>query len=117
MTGEQFDTIARMIRANGPSRLAARLVLVDGLTQADAAHAHKVEPNALNNSVRRYREFDRAIREAYGLNGGALRWIALTCSLIWRSPQSLADVRGGARHTPLRPLALLLHCLRLRSIQ
>ena len=56
--------------AHGPSRLAARLVLVDGLTQADAAHAHKVEPNALNNSVRRYREFDRAIREAYGLNGG-----------------------------------------------
>ena len=70
MTGEQFDTIARMIRAHGPSRLAARLVLVDGLTQADAAHAHKVEPNAVDNSVRGYRVFDRAIREAYALNAG-----------------------------------------------
>lgn len=70
MTGEQFDTIARMIRAREPARSAARLVLVNGLTQAEAARTHKMEPNALNNAVRRYREFDRAIREAYGLNGG-----------------------------------------------
>ena len=70
MTGEQFDTIARMIRAREPARSAARLVLVDGLTQADAARLHKMEPNALSNSVRRYREFDRSIREAYGLNKG-----------------------------------------------
>ena len=53
MTGEQFDTIARMIRAREPARSAARLVLVDGLTQADAARTHKMEPNALNNAVRR----------------------------------------------------------------
>ena len=70
MTGEQFDMIARMIRAREPARSAARLVLVDGLTQADAARAHKMELNALSNAVRRYREFDRSIREAYGLNGG-----------------------------------------------
>lgn len=43
---------------------------MDGLTQADAARLHKMEPNALSNSVRRYREFDRSIREAYGLNKG-----------------------------------------------
>ena len=70
MTGEQFDLIARMIRAREPARSAARLVLVGGLTQVDAARAHKMESNALGNAVRRYREFDRSIREAYGLNGG-----------------------------------------------
>lgn len=65
MTPEQFDALARLTRAREPARTAARMALVDGVAQADAARKHGMTPAALGNSVRRYREFDALIREAY----------------------------------------------------
>ncbi len=65
MTPEQFDALARLTRAREPARLAARRVLVDGIRQADAARERGMSASALGNSVRRYREFDALIREAY----------------------------------------------------
>ncbi|WP_199856229.1 TrfB-related DNA-binding protein [Diaphorobacter sp. J5-51] len=65
LTPEQFDALAKLTRAREPARLAARRVLVDGISQADAARELGISPSALGNSVRRYREFDSLIRDAY----------------------------------------------------
>ena len=65
MTPEQFDALARLTRAREPARTAARRVLVDGICQADAAREQSMSASALGNSVRRYREFDALIRDAY----------------------------------------------------
>lgn len=65
MTLEQFDALARLTRAREPARTAARRVLVDGVSQAEAARENGMTTSALGNSVRRYREFDVLIREAY----------------------------------------------------
>lgn len=68
MTGEQFDALARLTRAREPAKTAARRVLVEGVSQADAAREQGMSASALGNSVRRYREFDALIREAYRVN-------------------------------------------------
>lgn len=65
MTPEQFDVIARLTRAREPARIAARRVLVDGISQVEAAREVGMSASALGNSVRRYREFDALIRSAY----------------------------------------------------
>lgn len=65
MSPEQFDALARLTRAREPARIAARRVLVDGMSQAEAAREQAMSPSALGNSVRRYREFDALIRAAY----------------------------------------------------
>jgi DNA-directed RNA polymerase specialized sigma24 family protein len=65
MTGEQFDVLARLTRAREPARSAARRVLVDGLSQADAAREFGMTPSALGNAVRRYRAWDADARLAY----------------------------------------------------
>lgn len=55
MTGEQFETIALLIRApQSPSRDAARLMLVDGYRNADAARAAGCSPASANNASQRY---------------------------------------------------------------
>lgn len=65
MTPEQFDALARLTRAREPARTAARRVLVDGISQAEASREYGMTPSALGNSVRRYRVFDALILEAY----------------------------------------------------
>ena len=62
---EQFDALARLTRAREPARSAAKRVLVDGVTQAEAAREYEMTPAALGNAVRRYREFDALVRQAY----------------------------------------------------
>lgn len=62
---EQFDVLARLTRAREPARSAAKRVLVDGVSQADAAREYGMTPSALGNAVRRYREFDALVRQAY----------------------------------------------------
>ena len=69
MTAEQFDALVKLTRARAPARVAARRVLVDGISQADAAREHGMSASALGNSVRRYREFDSLIRGAYKVKG------------------------------------------------
>lgn len=46
MTPEQFDALARLTRAREPARTAARRVLVDGISQADAAREHGMSASA-----------------------------------------------------------------------
>lgn len=65
LTPEQFDALARLTRAREPARTAARRVLVDGISQAEAAREQGMSTSALGNSVRRYREFDAQVRDAY----------------------------------------------------
>lgn len=53
MTHESFAALAQLLRLRqGPQREAARLVLVDGMRQADAARAVGVSPSALGNTLR-----------------------------------------------------------------
>ncbi|CAM3842509.1 TrfB-related DNA-binding protein [Vreelandella rituensis] len=56
MTPGQFATIAKLIRGDtaSPSAQAARLVLVDGLAQAEAMRATGASRNAVYNAVHRY---------------------------------------------------------------
>src|SRR3989344_4472835 len=46
-------------------QIEVRRVLVDGMSQVEAAREQAMSPSALGNSVRRYREFDALIRAAY----------------------------------------------------
>lgn len=65
MTSDQFDVLARLTRGREPARSAVKRVLVDGISQADAAREFGMPPSALGNSVRRYRAFDALVRAAY----------------------------------------------------
>lgn len=57
LTLDQFDAIARLIRAlPGPIHDAARVVLVFGLSSAAAARELGANPHAVRQSVVRYRK-------------------------------------------------------------
>lgn len=67
MTVDQFAALAQILRLRqGPQREAARLVLVDGLRQADAARAVGVGPSALGNTLRACRSGLELARTAAG---------------------------------------------------
>ena len=53
MTYEQFHALAQLLRLRqGPQREAARLVLVEGVRQADAARIAGCSASALGNTLR-----------------------------------------------------------------
>ncbi len=53
MTDDQFTALATLMRLRAsPSREAVRLVLVDGMRQADAARAVGISASALGNAIR-----------------------------------------------------------------
>lgn len=53
MTGTQFDALATLLRLkDGGQKEAARLVLVEGMRQADAARQVGVTPPAVSNTLR-----------------------------------------------------------------
>ncbi len=57
MTRRQLDAIAQLLRMQeGPSLDAARLVLLDGLTGAEAARRMGITPSGVSNAVARVRE-------------------------------------------------------------
>ena len=62
---EEFEIIAKLIGARDPAKTAARMVLVDASTGADAARAQGISPQSVSNAVKRYRDADAAIRLAY----------------------------------------------------
>lgn len=67
MTGAQFDAIVKLMRGTrecGANR-AARQVLVDGFTQAEAMRENGIKRATVSNAVRRYQEADALIRSAY----------------------------------------------------
>jgi hypothetical protein len=67
MTAEQFDVLTLLLRGtpDSPANQAARAVLVDGVTQADAMRATGATRSTVGDAVKRYRSADDAIRRAY----------------------------------------------------
>lgn len=56
MTPTQFAALAKLLQSrHGPAEHAARLVLVNGIRNADAARAAKLTPALAFNAVTRYR--------------------------------------------------------------
>lgn len=56
MTNDQFDALAKLLQLReGKAQEAARQVLVNGLSQADAGRAVGMPPNAVHNAVARCR--------------------------------------------------------------
>ena len=69
MTHDQFQALTQLLRLRqGPQREAARLVLVDGMRQADAARAVGVGPSALGNTLRACRTGLELARLAIGVD-------------------------------------------------
>ena len=69
MNSDQFQALAQLLRLRqGPQREAARLVLVDGLRQADAARMAGCSPSALGNTLRTCRAGLELARLAIGVD-------------------------------------------------
>jgi len=67
LNAKQFETLAKLLRSDGPSKEAARLVLVEGKTVMEAVAATgALQPN-VSRSVARFREKHRLIAEGYDL--------------------------------------------------
>ena len=67
MTVEQFDALVKLMRGDlqSASNLAARRVLVDGVTQAEAFRETGATRSGVSNAVRRYSEADKLMRAVY----------------------------------------------------
>jgi transposase len=67
MTNDEFECVTRLKRGdlNSPANRAARLVLVDGLSQADAMRKTGATRSTVCDAVRRYLDADVDIRDAY----------------------------------------------------
>jgi len=67
MTHEQYDTLVRLMRGNPQTAAsrAARLVLVEGVTQADAMRETGASRSTISLTVRRFSDADAQIRKAY----------------------------------------------------
>jgi transposase len=64
---DQLETLVRLMRGKMSSLSAqsAKLVLVDGMSQVDAAKQLGTKPNTVNNGIKRYKEADEEIKKAY----------------------------------------------------
>lgn len=66
MTDDQFDLLARVLRMSSqPILTAARLVLVNGERQVDAAREAGCIPNNLARAVVQIRELHENIKSVY----------------------------------------------------
>lgn len=67
MTSEQYDTLVKLMRGDpeSPANRAARRVLVDGLSQAEAGRETGASRSTVHLTVKRYADGDRMVREAY----------------------------------------------------
>lgn len=67
MKAAQFDAIAVLISSREPTKSAARRVLVDGISQAEAAREFSISPQTVNRTVRRFNDADELIQTAYSV--------------------------------------------------
>tara|TARA_R110001592_G_scaffold47952_4_gene151520 strand:+ start:2749 stop:2964 length:216 start_codon:yes stop_codon:yes gene_type:complete len=69
MTTEQFEALVKLMRGDpeSSSNQAAKRVLVDGISQADAMRETGSKRNAVSNAVSRYRKADDLMRHVYGV--------------------------------------------------
>lgn len=67
MTLEQLTLIVKFLRGdiNSLAVQSAKLVLVDGLSQTEAARQLKTKTNTVNNGVKRYSEAHQEIKKVY----------------------------------------------------
>ncbi|MCQ9390984.1 MULTISPECIES: transcriptional regulator KorA [Pseudomonas syringae group] len=67
MTGDQYDALVKLMRGipTSPANRAARRVLVDGITQADAMRETGVTRATVNQAVTRYADADTLMRGVY----------------------------------------------------
>jgi TrfB plasmid transcriptional repressor len=56
MTEAQFDFIARLMRSKDPARQGAKLVLLHGVPNAEAARALKTTPQTVQRAAKRIAE-------------------------------------------------------------
>lgn len=67
VTNDQFHLLVKLLRGNpeSPATMAARLVLVDGSKQSQAAKQTGASPSNVHDAVERYRQAHRQILEVY----------------------------------------------------
>ncbi len=70
ITAVQFDALVKLMRGipESPANRAARRVLVDGLTQAQAVRETGATRSTVSDAVGRYEAADTLIRAAYAVN-------------------------------------------------
>lgn len=70
MTLEQLETLVKLMRGDMSSLAvqSAKLVLVDGLSQIEAATKLGTRTNTVNNGVSRYRAAHEEIKKVYFVN-------------------------------------------------
>jgi transposase len=68
MTGEQYDALVKLKRGDPKSAAnrAARRVLIDGISQADAMRETGASRSTVHLTVKRYEEADELMRSVYG---------------------------------------------------
>lgn len=69
MTGEQYDALVKLMRGkpDSPACRAARRVLVDGISQAEAVREACVTRGTVSKAVCSYADADRLMRSVYGV--------------------------------------------------
>lgn len=65
MSAAQFELIAKLLQSKEPATGAARLVLVEGKTVAEAVRLTGVLQPSVSRLVKRCKATDEAIRNAY----------------------------------------------------
>lgn len=65
MEKERFEFLARKLRSKEPAITAARLVLMHGLSIADAVETTGIKQPSLSRSLKSFRELDAEIKEIY----------------------------------------------------
>ena len=66
MNEREFDLIAKLIRSRDPARTAARLVIVSGYSNKEAAEEAGCAYNSVTNTVARFRATLRDIVAVFG---------------------------------------------------
>jgi transposase len=71
LNGAEYDALVKLMRGSPESAAnrAARRVLVDGISQAEAMRETGVTRSTVSDAVGRYEEADRLIRHAYKIQG------------------------------------------------
>ncbi|WP_443694943.1 TrfB-related DNA-binding protein [Pseudomonas sp.] len=67
MTSEQYDALVKLMGGSPESRAnrAARRVLLDGITQANAMRETGVTRATVNHAVKRYADANKLMRSVY----------------------------------------------------
>jgi hypothetical protein len=65
MTERQFEFLARLLRSKDPAKQGAKLVLVHGVPNADAARAVHASPQSVHRAAKRISEENEEAMRAY----------------------------------------------------